>query len=115
MPMTVIVTRNAEERVRGFLASCMLELASGVYSSPNMNASVRTRVWAVLEKWGVGQRGDGATMVWQDRGSPGGQGVQSLGEPPLELHAAPGIVLTRKPLSEEALRSLTSKVDPVPF
>ncbi len=29
MPMTLVVTRNAPMRYRGFLASCMLELAAG--------------------------------------------------------------------------------------
>jgi CRISPR-associated endoribonuclease Cas2 subtype I-E len=47
--MTVVVTRNVPDRYRGFLASCMLELAPGVYTSPHMNQSVRERVWAA---WG---------------------------------------------------------------
>ena len=34
--MTVIVTVNVEARYRGFLASAMLEIAPGVYTSPNM-------------------------------------------------------------------------------
>ena len=37
MPMTVVVTRNAPMRYRGFLASCMLEIGAGVYTSPRMN------------------------------------------------------------------------------
>ena len=44
MPMTVLVTRNAPMRYRGFLASCMLELAAGVYTSPRMTRAVRERV-----------------------------------------------------------------------
>ncbi|MEO0813153.1 MAG: type I-E CRISPR-associated endoribonuclease Cas2e, partial [Myxococcota bacterium] len=38
--MTVIVTRNVPMRFRGFLASCMLEIAPGVYTSPGMNRGV---------------------------------------------------------------------------
>ena len=34
MPMCVIVTRDVPARVRGFLASCMLEIAPGVYTTP---------------------------------------------------------------------------------
>ena len=45
MPMTVIVTRNVEDRYRGFLASCMLEIAPGVYTGPRMTPGVRDRVW----------------------------------------------------------------------
>ena len=34
MPMCVIVTRDVPARFRGFLASCMLEIAPGVYTQP---------------------------------------------------------------------------------
>ena len=34
----VIVTINVEGRYRGFLASAMLEIAPGVYTSPNMTS-----------------------------------------------------------------------------
>ncbi|NJN36487.1 MAG: hypothetical protein HC794_04785 [Nitrospiraceae bacterium] len=33
-------SRNAPGRYRGFLASCMLELAPGVYTSPQMSEAV---------------------------------------------------------------------------
>ena len=115
MSMTVVVTRNVEDRVRGFLASCMLELAAGVYSSATMNVAVRERIFSVLEKWNVGGRADSAIMVWADRSSPSGQGVRILGEPPVELVRTSSVVLSRRPLSEEAVRSLTTEVDPVPF
>lgn len=46
--MTVVVTRNVEERYRGFLASCMLEIAAGVYTGPRMTTGVRDRVWIAL-------------------------------------------------------------------
>ena len=52
MPMCVIVTRDVPARFRGFLASCMLEIAPGVYTQPDMSASVRERVWAVLRRTG---------------------------------------------------------------
>ena len=50
MPMCVIVTRDVPSRFRGFLASCMLEIAPGVYTQPDMSASVRERVWTVLKR-----------------------------------------------------------------
>ena len=46
--MTVIVTVNVEGRYRGFLASTMLEIAPGVYTSPDMTAGIRERIWEVL-------------------------------------------------------------------
>jgi CRISPR-associated protein Cas2 len=115
MTMTIVVTRNVESRVRGFLASTMLEVASGVYTAPTMTAAVRDRVWAVLEKWAVGTRDDGAVMTWPEAQAPGGQIVRVLGEPPLELHETPSVVLARRPLSEDELRSLKIMLEAPPF
>jgi hypothetical protein len=44
VPMCVIVTRDVPSRFRGFLASCMLEIAAGAYTQLDMFASVRERV-----------------------------------------------------------------------
>jgi CRISPR-associated protein Cas2 len=49
--MTVLVTRDLAPRFRGFLASCMLEVAPGVYTSPKMTRAVRERVWQVIQDW----------------------------------------------------------------
>ena len=113
--MTVVVTRAVESRVRGFLASTMLELAGGVYAAPNLTPAVRDRIWEVLEKWQVGTREDGAVMTWPDARVPGGLVVRTLGEPPLELHETPSIVLTRRPLSDDEHRSLIRMLDDPPF
>ena len=48
MSMTMVVTSDVAPRIRGFLASCMLEVASGVYVSPLMTRAVRERVWNVI-------------------------------------------------------------------
>ena len=48
--MTVVVTVNVEGRYRGFLASAMLEIAPGVYISPQMTDGIRERVWDVLDE-----------------------------------------------------------------
>jgi CRISPR-associated protein Cas2 len=115
MPMTIVVTRNVEGRVRGFLSSTMLEIASGVFAAPNLTPAVRDRIWAVLTKWEVGTRDDGAVMTWPDAQAPGGQIVRTLGEPPLELHETPSVVLTRRPLSEAETSSLTIMLSDPPF
>ena len=49
--MTVVVTVNVEARYRGFLASAMLEIAPGVYTSPQMTNGIRERVWDVVSRW----------------------------------------------------------------
>lgn len=51
MPFTVAVTRDVEDRYRGFLGSIMLELAPGVYAQPRLSAGVRGRILAVLADW----------------------------------------------------------------
>jgi len=94
MSMTVTVTRNVSGRIRGFLASSMLELAPGVYSAPRMSAAVRDRIWAVLTDWFTAENEASIVMVWVDPAMPGGQSVRTLGLPPVELIEIDGIVLT---------------------
>jgi CRISPR-associated protein Cas2 len=78
--MTVVVTRNAPGRYRGFLASCMLELAPGIYSSPRMNDAVRERVWAVCCEWAGALPDDGGVlMTWRDSREPSGQALRIVG------------------------------------
>jgi CRISPR-associated protein Cas2 len=98
MPMTVVVTRDVADRFRGFLASCMLEIAPGVYTSPAMNPAVRERVWKVLEGWHAAIGRGSVVMLWADSRLPGGQGVGVLGDPPKELVEVDDHVLTRRPV-----------------
>ncbi len=98
MPMTVVATRNVSSRIRGFLASSMLELTPGVYCSPRMNAGVRERVWTTLQEWFAVEQGASITMVWADPAAPGGQRVEILGAPRVDLVELDGLVVTRKPL-----------------
>lgn len=107
MPMTVVVTRNSPGRVRGFLASCMCEIAPGVYTAPRMTAGVRGRVWAVLEKWFEAGRDDAILMTWVDDSLPGGQAIHALGSPRQEMHDHHGVFLARSELSAAERRTLT--------
>ena len=96
MPMTVVVTRNVADRFRGFLASCMLEIAPGIYTAPNMSRTTRERVWIVLEDWFQILGGGCIVLVWQDSSVPSGQSLKILGEPPVELINSDGVWLTRR-------------------
>ena len=98
MPMTVIVTRNVEDRYRGFLASCMLEIAPGVYTGPRMTKGVQERVWQVLSDWHGALHQGAIIMAWNEPAAPGGQGVRILGCPPRDLHDSDGILLVRRAL-----------------
>ena len=93
--MTVIVTVNVEARYRGFLASAMLEIAPGVYTSPNMTSGIRERIWAVLSEW-YSQLGQGSiVMTWRDSAAVSEQAVRTLGESPKEIVDADGVYLVK--------------------
>lgn len=96
MSMTVVVTRNVSGRIRGYLASTMLELSPGVYSAPRISTVVRERIWVVLHGWFAAETDASIVMIWAEQGVPGGQAVKILGSPPLEFVEADGIVLTRR-------------------
>ncbi len=109
MPMTVVVTRNLPGRFRGFLASCMCEIAPGVYTAPRMTKTVRERVWHVLEGWFRGEPDQAIVMTWPDREERGGQQVVTLGIPRKSLWNLDGIYLVRRVLAEEELGSLKTE------
>ena len=80
--MTVVVIVNVEARYRGFLASTMLEIAPGVYTSPRMTSGIRERIWGVLSDW-YHQLWQGAiVMTWHDPAAPGQQRIRTLGAAP---------------------------------
>lgn len=93
--MTVLVTRDVAPRFRGFLASCMLEIAPGVYTAPNMSKAVRERVWAVMCAWFTDLHGGSLVITWRDKSAPGGQRIEVLGHPPKVIHDADGLYLVR--------------------
>jgi CRISPR-associated protein Cas2 len=95
MPMTVVVTTAVPMRFRGFLASCMLELAPGVYSHPRLSKAVRQRIWDVLQNWWGYSEGGSVLMLWEDGGQPGGQGVASLGLPQRTIVEYEGVLLSK--------------------
>ena len=99
MSMTVVVTRNVSNRIRGFLASSMLELAPGVYSAPKVSPAVRKRIWRVLSEWFVAENDASVVLVWADPEQPGGQNVLVLGLPPVSLVEIDGLIVSHRPNS----------------
>jgi CRISPR-associated protein Cas2 len=97
MSMTVVVARNVSARVRGFLASAMLEVAPGVYSAPRISPAVRERVWEVLAEWFPNEQEASIVMLWQERELPGGQAVRTLGSPPIRFVDVDGLMLAQRP------------------
>lgn len=93
--MTVVVTTNVEGRYRGFLASVMLEIAPGVYTSPQMTDGIRERMWDVLARWYYELRQGAIVMTWRDPSAVGEQQIRMLGEAPKEVVDADGVYLVR--------------------
>lgn len=97
MDMTVVVTRNVPERYRGFLASCMLEIAPGVYTSPRMSDGVRDRVWEVCLEWSGALPSDGGILLtWRHAGEPSGQGLRIIGWAKSDIVDHEGIWVARR-------------------
>jgi CRISPR-associated protein Cas2 len=108
MAMTVLVARDVPERCRGFLASCMCEIAPGVYTAPRLSKGVRERVWDVVCLWlGILPTGS-VVMTWPDSSLSGGQAVRTHGVPKVELIDDFGIFLSRRDLTTADLDRLTS-------
>lgn len=106
MPTTVVVTRDVEARYRGFLASVMLEVSPGVYVGSNISKAVRERVWAVLTRW-FDYLGRGSiTMVYPDASTAGDLRVLQLGNPPVEVWDADGVLLVRRCPAHDGERHL---------
>lgn len=107
MPMTVAVTRNVSDRMRGFLASSMLEVAPGTYTAPRLSAGVRERIWLTIESWWRYERNASMVLLWADSQATCGQSLRVLGAPPVELVDIDGLIVTRRPAPGQS--SLTTE------
>lgn len=100
MAMCVVVTRDVPLRFRGFLASCMLEISSGVYAQPDMSAAVRERVRAVLEDWWSYYQQGSVVMTWPTPGKDKRQEVWTAGEPAKEILEYEEVHLVRREVAK---------------
>lgn len=96
MTMTVVVTRDVEDRYRGFLSSVMLEIAPGVYTSPRLSKAARERVWAVLCDWHRNLGNGSIVMTWRDKEASGGQALAYLGQPVRQIVDVDGMAVVRR-------------------
>ena len=104
--MTIVVTRNSPGRFRGFLASCMCEIAPGVYTAPRMTVAVRERIWSVLADWYTPDPDHSILMTWPQPSLPGGQEIRVLGIPRQEVWRHDGVYVAKKDIDEETLARL---------
>lgn len=116
MTATMVVTRDVPDRYRGFLASCMLEIAPGVYVAPRMTPAVRDRVWHVCEEWSGSLGQGGVVMSWVEKDLPGGLAIRTIGSPPRELCEVDGVLVarTRAPDAEPTNAPEAPRAPPAP-
>lgn len=113
MAMTVMVTRNVPDRYRGFLASCMLEIAPGVYIQPVMRKTVRERIWSIMVEWSelLPPGEGGVVMLWPQKGEPSGMAINIIGWPKKKLVDVEGVWLAQGNLTAmHDVEELTSLV-----
>lgn len=102
MPFTVVVTRDVEDRYRGFLGSIMLELAPGVYAQARLSAGVRSRVLSTLADWHGQLRRGSIVVCWAEPSGNGGLGLTTFGEPPKCIVTHDAMLLVRRLLVSDS-------------
>ena len=96
MNLTIIITRDVQERYRGYLRSAMLEIDAGVFVSAQLNRDVRDRLWKVLKDWfQVLQRGS-IVMIWRDKEVSSNIGLRTLGTSRRDIINIHDFLLTRR-------------------
>lgn len=96
MSLTVVITRDVDDRYRGFLASVMLEASAGVYVSKGMTPRARDKVWRVVGDWHATLGRGSLTLLYADSRSDGGIAVRLLGAPNRQPIQIDGALLMRR-------------------
>lgn len=94
--MTTIITRDVEDRYRGFLGSIMLEVGPGIYVHARLSTGVRERILTVLEDWYSHLRHGSIVICWAETSANGVIGLKTFGEPPKDIIAYDGTLLVRR-------------------
>ncbi len=80
MSMTVFTTRNAPDRILGFLRSVAHEADVGIFVAPYMNKAVRLRVWEVVAEWAAATGPEtSVVMLWNDPATEAKFGICTTG------------------------------------
>ena len=108
--MTIVITRNVAPRIRGFLASVMLEIAPGVYISPRINQGVRDRILGVLDDYWVEQPDQGIVVCWESKLMPGGVDLKVWGSPVHAIDEIDGLFLCRRSLTDNQIAKMSGIV-----
>jgi CRISPR-associated endoribonuclease Cas2 subtype I-E len=89
--MMVIVVERASQRVRGYLSSWCLQVATGVYVA-NLPAATRDVIWAQVEEWA--DPAMAAVMIWGRSDEEQGLRFSQIGAPRRRLEEREGLVIS---------------------
>jgi len=93
--LTIVITRDVDNRYRGLLRSSMLEASTSIYVSAQLNKEARDRLWDVMSRWHQALQRGCIIMIWRDRDAFADVGMRTLGETPRDIREIDGILLTR--------------------
>ena len=88
--MMILVVERASPKIRGYLSSWCLQVATGVYVA-NLPHAIRLQVWAQVEEWAPPQMA--AVLVWTRSDNEQGLRFLQLGSPGRRLLEVEGLVV----------------------
>jgi CRISPR-associated protein Cas2 len=89
--MLVIAIECAPAKVRGYLSSWALQLATGVYVA-NLPARTREEIWDYVVRWAA--RETTAVMLWSTSTSEQGMEARVLGNPRRRVTRIEGLLVS---------------------
>jgi CRISPR-associated protein Cas2 len=97
--MLVIAVERAPPKVRGYLASWALQIATGVYVA-NLPARTRDEIWEYVVRWAT--RETTAVMLWNTMSNEQGLEIRIHGSPRRRVTRVEGLLMsTWIPADEE--------------
>lgn len=96
MSLTVVITRDVEDRYRGFLSSAMLEAAPGVYVAKALSARARDTLWDTIVDWHAQLQRGSVTLLYADSKADGGIALRNVGTPARRAVAIDGALLMHR-------------------
>ncbi len=89
--MMILVVERASPKIRGFLSSWCLQVATGVYVA-NLPHAIREKIWAQIEEWAPAEMA--AVLVWTRGDSEQGLRFLQRGTPRRRLVEVEGLVVS---------------------
>jgi len=87
----VLVVECAGMKLRGYLSSWCLQVATGVYVG-NLPAAIREEIWTRVQDWA--DDATSAVLIWNRSDSEQGLRFEQIGTPRRRLEEREGLVLS---------------------